>query len=837
MKKLLGALLLLLSLPAISHAQGTGTGGGGTGNATALQGVAITTSAPSSGQCLTFNGTSWTPGSCSGGGGGTVTSFSAGNLSPLFTTSVATSTTTPALTFSLSNAAQNSVLAGPASGGAGPPSYQTAPTFSAANLTSFPTLNQNTTGQSGTTLAFASAPTNCGAGVAATGITTSGNGTGCFTPIGFGNPMTILGDEFYGGASGAATRLAGPTAPGSYTINETPSGGAATAETFALAGVVPNPQTGTTYTYLSTDATQDRAGYTSFSNASAIAAILPQAGSTGFGSNWLNASCDIGAGTATITPTTSTISYSTGSAYTSAASSMALTTGQCAFIYSNNTNYFAIKLAGGGGSGTLGGTVTVGYIPVAVTNTSTLTASLCDQGVTTANVLTCTDSGGLQLSGILNVGTGPAITPGTAGAEAATEGTAYTGVATADGWYASTTNSCMEIINHTTDIGCGVGLTGTQTLTNKTLTSPTIATIINGGTITVPGTTGTLCAGSNSCTSPTFVTPVLGTPSSGTLTNATGLPLNGVVSPTSAPATIALGNTPLTFSGALTSNSLNLLGITEASAASGTGDSLFSITTLTGSTAQPLNINQAGTGKAGNNAPNIINIANAANGGTASPASTGAGNIGGAFAWVTGAGSNGGSTSGNAGAGGGWSMTEGNGGTVTGASNNGGAGGGLTWTTGNGGNGGGSGTGGAGGNFSISLGTGGTGATAGAGGQVKITGGLGLSANLYATASNCSSSASPAVCGSAAAGSIQIPTGTTSETLTVNTTAVTANSQIFFYPDDTLGTRLSTTCNSTLATLVGGSVITTRTPGTSFVITFNGTISTNGVCGSYLIIN
>lgn len=82
----------------------------------------------------------YTPPSGGGGGSGTVTSFSAGALSPLFTTSVATSTTTPSLSFSLSSAAQNSVLAGPASGGAGAPSYQTAPTFSAANLTNLPSL-------------------------------------------------------------------------------------------------------------------------------------------------------------------------------------------------------------------------------------------------------------------------------------------------------------------------------------------------------------------------------------------------------------------------------------------------------------------------------------------------------------------------------------------------------------------------------------------------------------------------------------------------------------------------------------------------------------------------
>lgn len=68
-----------------------------------------------------YNGTIWIE---IGTGTGTVTSFSAGNLSPLFTTSVATATTTPALTFSLSNAAQNSVFAGPSSGGTGAPSFR-----------------------------------------------------------------------------------------------------------------------------------------------------------------------------------------------------------------------------------------------------------------------------------------------------------------------------------------------------------------------------------------------------------------------------------------------------------------------------------------------------------------------------------------------------------------------------------------------------------------------------------------------------------------------------------------------------------------------------------------
>lgn len=57
-------------------------------------------------------------------GSGTVTSFSAGTLSPLFTTSVATATTTPALSFSLSTHTANTVFSGPSSGGAAAPTFR-----------------------------------------------------------------------------------------------------------------------------------------------------------------------------------------------------------------------------------------------------------------------------------------------------------------------------------------------------------------------------------------------------------------------------------------------------------------------------------------------------------------------------------------------------------------------------------------------------------------------------------------------------------------------------------------------------------------------------------------
>jgi hypothetical protein len=112
-----------------------------------------------------------------------------------------------------------------------------------------------------------------------------------------------------------------------------------------------------------------------------------------------------------------------------------------------------------------------------------------------------------------------------------------------------------------------------------------------------------------------------------------------------------------------------------------------------------------------------------------------------------------------------------------------------------------------------------------------------VAAAAYNTGTNCSSSASPAVCGAAAAGSVALPTNAVSSSIVVNTTAVTANSQILVTTDDTLGTKLGVTCNSTVATLVGGLTISARTAGTSFTIANNVAVVTNPLCVSYLIIN
>lgn len=99
----------------------------------------------------------------------------------------------------------------------------------------------------------------------------------------------------------------------------------------------------------------------------------------------------------------------------------------------------------------------------------------------------------------------------------------------------------------------------------------------------------------------------------------------------------------------------------------------------------------------------------------------------------------------------------------------------------------------------------------------------------------CSSAASPAVCQSYLNGSVVIPTGT-NPTLVVNTSSITSGSRILLTSDDTSAPN-GATCNSTLATLIGGMAVTARTAGTSFTISYNGTISTNGLCVNYQIVN
>lgn len=96
---------------------------------------------------------------------------------------------------------------------------------------------------------------------------------------------------------------------------------------------------------------------------------------------------------------------------------------------------------------------------------------------------------------------------------------------------------------------------------------------------------------------------------------------------------------------------------------------------------------------------------------------------------------------------------------------------------------------------------------------------------------NCTSSASPAVCGANLSGSVTVAAATT--TVTVNTSVVTANSVILLTFDSSLGTKLGVTCNTTF----DQPYVTARTAGTSFTITVASAPTTNPVCMSYMIVN
>ncbi|MGB8834167.1 MAG: hypothetical protein WCC95_18595 [Candidatus Sulfotelmatobacter sp.] len=93
--------------------------------------------------------------------------------------------------------------------------------------------------------------------------------------------------------------------------------------------------------------------------------------------------------TVTLTPDSGNIS---GNA-TAPAASLTVAPNTGFIVTCDGTNCFA---TGGGGSSGIGGSATVGYEPVMVTNTTTITTSPCDHGVTTANTMTCTDSAGAK---------------------------------------------------------------------------------------------------------------------------------------------------------------------------------------------------------------------------------------------------------------------------------------------------------------------------------------------------------------------------------------------------------------------------------------------------------
>lgn len=166
-----------------------------------------------------------------------------------------------------------------------------------------------------------------------------------------------------------------------------------------------NAQTGTTYTVLNSD----QGKLVTYSNGSSIAVTLPQAGGGGsFITGWNSAHQNLGAGTVTITPTTSTID---------GAASLTLTTGQGIDIYSDGTNYFTMRgrasnnasdlssgtvAAARGGAGTINGALKgngSGVVSQAacadLSNGTALCSTTPGTGVATAAAAALSAAGGL----------------------------------------------------------------------------------------------------------------------------------------------------------------------------------------------------------------------------------------------------------------------------------------------------------------------------------------------------------------------------------------------------------------------------------------------------------
>lgn len=116
-----------------------------------------------------------------------------------------------------------------------------------------------------------------------------------------------------------------------------------------------------------------------------------------------------------------------------------------------------------------------------------------------------------------------------------------------------------------------------------------------------------------------------------------------------------------------------------------------------------------------------------------------------------------------------------------------------------------------------------------------------VSGASYLTATNCAgvgTAANPSVvtCTAAAAGAFSCATAATTGTCTINTTAVTANSEIFVIQTSSESARLSVTCNTAFDLSASAPLLASKSLGVSFTINL-GTVAVNPACFDYFIVN
>ncbi len=313
---------------------------------------------------------------------------------------------------------------------------------------------------------------------------------------------TGVNGDFYIDTSG--NQIYGPKAAGSWPagvslVGPTGSTGAAGAQGNAGPQVSAiNPQTGATYTFLNTDCTK----LVTFNRATAIAVTLPQAGSGGqFLTTCGIQVVNLGVGTATITPTTSTINLG---------STVALTTGQSAVIISDGTNYTAQLGAAVGGGGGASGTVTV-------LSSGNLTSGKCATGgggttVQTPSSQCSVDTSGNQIATKFNTFAGNPVP----------FGPTTTVIGNAATWGSTTGQSLQDagappILSTRTINTTGPLQGGGDMSTNRTFACPTC-------TITIAS--GTLVMGTSSIASQACATVVTATATGAASTDAPSISFN-----------------------------------------------------------------------------------------------------------------------------------------------------------------------------------------------------------------------------------------------------------------------------------------------------------------------
>jgi hypothetical protein len=231
----------------------------------------------------------------SGSGGGTVTSFSAGSLSPLFTTSVATGTTTPVLSFTLSTATQNTLFGAATST---TPAYNSVPGCSGAQNALIWTTNT---------------------GFGCNTIATGGPGTGTANSVATWVSSSTLG-SIVGTVSGQTLTAVNSSAP-----------------VFASAGLadsVNSPVTSASYTIACDSSTTviDRTHILRFQSG-ASTPVVPLSTATGCTGGFVTAVIDDGAGSLVFGRTSpDTFSVFNGSSASDGQTSFTLTNGQFATL-------------------------------------------------------------------------------------------------------------------------------------------------------------------------------------------------------------------------------------------------------------------------------------------------------------------------------------------------------------------------------------------------------------------------------------------------------------------------------------------------------------------------